>query len=59
LLIPRESVFIRNGQSLVEVLENGKSTSRTITTGSKNDNEIVVASGLREGDRITRSPKVR
>jgi HlyD family secretion protein len=59
LLLPREAVFMRNGQSMVEALKNGKPAPLAVKTGPMNDIEIVVESGLQEGDLVLRSPSMQ
>jgi HlyD family secretion protein len=59
LLLPREAIFWQKGQATAVVLENGKQIPKTIKTGLMNDFEIAVESGLKEGDRVLRSPQIR
>ena len=58
LIIPREAVVIRNGEAIVEVLENGKSEPREIRVGLMNDCEAVVESGLEEGMAVSLNPQI-
>jgi len=58
LVLPREAVAVRDGVSLVEVLEGGRSEIRQVKTGPMNDREIVVESGLPEGATVSRSPRL-
>jgi HlyD family secretion protein len=53
LVLPRAAIFHRNGQAMVEVLENGKPGPRPIKTGLMNEWEAVVESGLREGETVS------
>ena len=55
-VLPRETVVVRNGQAMVAVIENGKSKLQPVKTGSANDTEIVIESGLREGMVVARNP---
>jgi HlyD family secretion protein len=58
LILPRESVVSRNGQALVEVLENGKSRLQTVTVGLANDCELIIESGLKEGMQVSLNPQI-
>lgn len=52
LLIPADSVIIRNGIPGVMVLDNGMSRFRMIKTGKKEGNKIEILSGLLPGDAV-------
>jgi HlyD family secretion protein len=58
LILPREAVSIRNGQAMVEVLENGKSKLQPVKIGAMNDCETVVESGLKEGNVVALNPQI-
>jgi biotin carboxyl carrier protein len=58
LILPREAIAVLNGQSMVEILENGKSKSQPIKIKSMNDCEAVIESGLKEGMTVSLNPKV-
>jgi HlyD family secretion protein len=59
LILPRESIAIRNGQAMVEVIENGKSTSQPIKIGAMNECEAIVESGIKEGATVSLDPAVQ
>jgi multidrug efflux pump subunit AcrA (membrane-fusion protein) len=53
LLIPARASFDNNGRPAVYI-QNGKSFSvRNIEVGKRNDDDIVVTGGLKEGDMVT------
>lgn len=54
LVIPRQSVELEADNSYVRVKNGGSFDKRAIKTGPASDVEIVVLSGLREGDVIRR-----
>lgn len=58
LILPLEAVVIRDGQALVEVLETGMSKLQRIELGLKNDCEVVVESGLEEGEIVSLNPHI-
>ena len=58
LILPREAVAMRNGQAMVEVLENGKSKLQQIKIGLMNECEAVVESGLKEGNTVKLNPQL-
>jgi len=58
LILPRETVVIRNGEAMVEVVENGESRPRQIEIGLINDCEVVVESGLEEGAIVSLNPQI-
>jgi multidrug resistance efflux pump len=57
LLLPREAIAMRNGQAMVEVFENGKTKLQPVKIKSVNDCDVVIESGLKEGNRVTLNPK--
>jgi multidrug efflux pump subunit AcrA (membrane-fusion protein) len=59
LILPREAISKQNGQTVVEVLENGKSKLQPVKIGSMNDCEAVIVSGLKEGSTVSLNPKIR
>jgi HlyD family secretion protein len=59
LLLPRESVFVRQGQAYVEILDQGKSDLYPVKTGAMNECEVVIESGLQEGNTVARNPTLR
>jgi multidrug efflux pump subunit AcrA (membrane-fusion protein) len=54
LAVPRQSVAFESGNSFVWVKNSGSLEKRTVKIGSQNDVEVVVLSGLQEGDFIRR-----
>jgi HlyD family secretion protein len=55
LAIPRQCVESDSGNSFVWVKDGGSFKKSTVKTGSASDTEIVVLSGLHEGDLVRRS----
>ncbi|MFN3322311.1 MAG: efflux RND transporter periplasmic adaptor subunit [Bryobacteraceae bacterium] len=53
LLIPIRSSFLHNGKPAVYVQKGHGFQIRTIEVGKRNDNDIVVMSGLEEGEVVT------
>jgi len=58
LLLPRHAVVFREGRALVEVLDGGGSEVREIKTGSVNECEIIVESGIDEGTTVALNPEI-
>ncbi|WP_422486470.1 efflux RND transporter periplasmic adaptor subunit [Gudongella sp. DL1XJH-153] len=52
LLIPKEAVYSRNGNSYVEILQDGESVEREIVTGIEDGNSIEIMEGLAEGESV-------
>ena len=55
LLVPCQSIGLESGHSFVWVKSAGGFEKRTVQTGSRNDLDVVVISGLAEGDIIRRA----
>jgi multidrug efflux pump subunit AcrA (membrane-fusion protein) len=53
LLIPAKSSFLLNGKPAVYIQDGQNFTTRTIEVGRRNDDDIVVISGLKEGELVT------
>ena len=53
LLIPVKASFIRNGKPAVYVQKGQEFQVRQIAVGRRNEDELVVLSGLREGELVT------
>ncbi len=53
LLIPARASFVKNGKPAVFVQSGKTFASRPIQVGKRNDEEIVVTGGLKEGDMVT------
>ncbi|MEJ2246831.1 MAG: hypothetical protein P8Y80_12255, partial [Acidobacteriota bacterium] len=58
LLLPRNAVVFKENRALVEVLENGGSEVREVQTGSMNECEIIIESGLNEGTTVAINPTI-
>jgi multidrug resistance efflux pump len=60
LAIPRGAVFERNGKRIVYLREGGRFVPAEVTVGAHGVARVVIASGLRSGDRIAlRDPAER
>jgi HlyD family secretion protein len=57
LLIPREAVLFRQDQAFAAVVNEGNSELRPVKIGQMNECEVIVESGLQEGDKIALNPK--
>jgi HlyD family secretion protein len=53
LLIPARASFTLNGRPAVYVQKGHSFFTRTITVGKRNEDDIVVLSGLKEGELVT------
>lgn len=53
LLIPVRASFQRNGKPTVYIQKGQKFLSRSIEVGRRNDEDLVVLSGLKEGELVT------
>lgn len=53
LLIPTRASFTLNGKPAVYVQKGQSFSTRTIAVGKRNEDDIVVLSGLREGELVT------
>ncbi len=52
LLIPREAIYTGNGNSYVEVVQDGEPVEREIVTGIEDGNNIEILEGLAEGENV-------
>src|SRR5204862_2954566 len=52
LLVPLEAVSNEDSSSLVYRLSGARATKQQVVTGAMNDDEVVIARGLAEGDRV-------
>ncbi|HKW57041.1 MAG TPA: efflux RND transporter periplasmic adaptor subunit [Candidatus Acidoferrum sp.] len=57
LLVPRQSVAEEGGHAFVMLKKGSGFEKREVKTGAKNDLEVVVLSGLAEGDVVQRGPE--
>ena len=53
LLIPARASFQLNGKPTVYVQQGQQFLTRTIEVGKRNDEDLVVLSGLKEGEMVT------
>jgi HlyD family secretion protein len=53
LLIPARASFQQNGKPTVYVQQGQQFLTRTIEVGKRNDEDLVVLSGLKEGEMVT------
>lgn len=52
LLVPSAAVQTSNGQSTVQVLQNGQVISADVTIGDSNDTQTEIISGLSDGETV-------
>jgi multidrug efflux pump subunit AcrA (membrane-fusion protein) len=55
LVVPRQCVAVESGSSFVWAQNGGSYEKRAVKTGAANDIEVVVLSGLKEGDVVRRA----
>lgn len=53
LLIPARASFLRNNQPTVYIQKGQQFLTRTIEVGKRNDDDLVVLRGLKEGELVT------
>ena len=53
LLIPVRASFTQNGKPAVWVQKGQQFLARTITVGKRNDDDLIVTGGLKEGELVT------
>jgi multidrug efflux pump subunit AcrA (membrane-fusion protein) len=53
LLIPVRASFLANGKPTVYIQKGQRFLTRTIEVGKRNDEDLVVLKGLREGELVT------
>ncbi len=58
LVVPREAIVVRDGQTLVEVRQDGKPAMRPVEIGAIDNYEAVIVSGLEEGTVVARNPQL-
>jgi len=58
LVLPRQAIAIRNGQAMVEILENGKANFQPVKIGATNECEAVIESGVQEGMTVSLNPQI-
>ncbi|HHY13421.1 MAG TPA: efflux RND transporter periplasmic adaptor subunit [Thermoanaerobacterales bacterium] len=59
LTVPKKVLFSYEGEDAVFVVKDGKAEIQQIKTGPETRKEIVIASGLTEGDLIILDPQLR
>jgi RND family efflux transporter MFP subunit len=52
ILIPVGAMFSQNGSSIVYVLAGTKFVPRPVVVGLRNDEQLAIASGLKEGEKV-------
>jgi RND family efflux transporter MFP subunit len=52
ILIPVGAMFSQNGSSIVYVLAGTKFVPRPVAVGLRNDEQLAIASGLKEGEKV-------
>ncbi len=57
LILPREAVAVQNGQAIVEVIENDRPKAQPVKTGLRNECDVVIESGLKEGAAVFLNPR--
>lgn len=55
LFVPLDALFSKDGNRIVYVQKRGNFEARKVTTGTESDNYVVIAHGLRAGDRVALS----
>jgi len=55
LIVPEDAIVKRNDKYYVFVVENGRLKKTTVELGLWGDDEVIVSSGLREGDKVLSS----
>lgn len=58
LTLPREAIIVRNGQAMVEVLENGKTRPQAVKIGPTSECQVVIESGIKEGMMVSLNPQI-
>ena len=58
LIVPRRAVILKDGNAMVEVIENGKPRPQPVKIGMMNELDALVESGLKEGSIVSLSPRI-
>lgn len=58
LILPRDAVVMIGSQTIVEVINNGKSERRPVAIRAQNDFEVAIESGLEEGMIVSLNPRI-
>lgn len=59
ILLTREAVFVSNGKLAIYVIEDGKAALKTVETGIKDNANIEITSGVKEGDEVIAKGQTR
>jgi HlyD family secretion protein len=59
LKVPASAVFADGQQSAVYVIDGSKARKRAVATGLRNADDVVIQSGLKEGERVVLSPSAQ
>jgi HlyD family secretion protein len=59
LYVPKQAVYNRGDGEIVYVQERGAFLPRRVETGERNDEAVVIVSGLEEGERVALSDPTR
>jgi len=52
IIVPREAVIVNGDKSMVWIIENGSVKSREVVTGLSDGKDILVTSGLKDGEEV-------
>lgn len=58
LVVPKTALFSYEGKSAVWVSRNGRAVIQQVEKGLETDDEVVITSGLSQGDLVIRNPRV-
>ena len=59
LYVPKEAVYANGEDEVVYVQQDGRFSPRRVETGARNDEAVVIVSGLEEGERVALSDPTR
>jgi multidrug efflux pump subunit AcrA (membrane-fusion protein) len=52
LMVPSTSITTSNGESIIQLMKDGKPVNTAVEIGRSNDTQTIIVSGLAEGDAI-------
>jgi multidrug efflux pump subunit AcrA (membrane-fusion protein) len=52
LMVPSTSITTSNGESIIQLMKDGKPVNTAVEIGRSNDTQTIIVSGLAEGDTI-------
>ncbi len=58
LVVPKTSLFPYGNGSAVWVVRDGRAAVQTVEKGIETDSEVVITSGISNGERIVRNPRI-